>query len=357
MIEAPNGDILVTEPRAGQVTILHVAADGSKAESHSVFAEGLSQPFGIEFYPNAENPEWVYVAETNRVVRYAYKPGDRKASGKPEIVVPSIPAGAGHFTRDIVFSPDGKKMYLSVGSGSNTAEEMDKKPLAEAQAWDKEKGATGATWGVEEGRADVLVYDVGSTAPGRIYATGLRNCVSLAIEPKTSDLWCAVNERDMLGDDLVPDYATRVKEGGYYGWPWYYFGSHEDPSLVGQRPDLKGKAIVPDVPFQAHSAALNLAFYTASSGKSAFPAEYVGDGFAVFHGSWNRGFRTGHKVVRIIMKDGVPTGEYQDFLTGFIVDDGNAWGRPVAVEELKDGSLRLSEDGNDTIYRISYSAQ
>jgi glucose/arabinose dehydrogenase len=168
-------------------------------------------------------------------------------------------------------------------------------------------------------------------------------------------LWCTTNERDALGDDLVPDYSTRIQPGGFYGWPWFYMGSHEDPRHAGERPDLNGKVLVPDVLYQAHSAALNLTFYTATGGKSAFPAEYVGDAFAALHGSWNRSLRTGYKLVRVRMKNNVATGEYDDFLTGFIVDDRSVWGRPVATTELADGSLLMSEDGGGVIYRISYS--
>jgi len=195
----------------------------------------------------------------------------------------------------------------------------------------------------------VLVFQVNSKQPGKVFAAGIRNCVGLTLQPGTGDLWCTTNERDLLGDDLVPDYSTRVREGGFYGWPWYYMGPNEDPRLKAERPDLKDKVLVPDVPYQAHSAALGLVFYTATAGKFAFPAEYVGDGFAMLHGSWNRGFRTGHKVVRVRMKNGVPTGEYQDFVTGFIVDDGDAWGRPVSAVVLKDGSLLFSDDGADVI--------
>src|SRR4029077_3584350 len=157
-------------------------------------------------------------------------------------------------------------------------------------------------------RADVLVFDVGSNKPGKPFATGIRNCVALAVHPTTGDLWCTTNERDLLGDNLVPDYSTRVKEGGYYGWPWYYMGDHEHPRHAGERLDLKGKTITPDVPYQAHSAAVGFTFYAPSNGKSAFPAECVGDAFAVFHGWWNRSSRTGHKVVRVPMKNAVPTG-------------------------------------------------
>ena len=227
------------------------------------------------------------------------------------------------------------------------------KTVAEAQAWEAAHGL-GAAWGNEENRADVLVYEVGSDKPGKVYASGIRNCVSLTVQPGNGALWCTTNERDLLGDDLVPDYSTPVKQGAWYGWPWYFMGNHEDPRHAGERPDLAGKVTSPQVPYQAHSAALNLEFYTATSGASAFPQEYVGDGFAVLHGSWNRAFRTGHKVVRVRMKNGVPTGEYDDFLVGFIVDDGDAWGRPVALVENTDGSLLLTDDGANLVYRISY---
>lgn len=352
---APNGDIFLTETRVGFVKVLRPSADGATAASVTTFAQGLNLPFGIAFYP-AKSPKWLYVAETNRVVRYAYNVGDQKASGLPEIVVPELsPVGTGgHFTRDIAFSQDGQRMFVSVGSGSNVAEQMQKKTPEEIKAWEAANGL-GATWDTEEKRADVLVFDVGSDKPARIFATGIRNCVGLTIQPANGALWCTTNERDALGDDLVPDYSTRVQEGHFYGWPWYYMGNNEDPRLKGERPDLAGKVTVPDVPYQAHSAALNLVFYTATSGKSAFPKQYVGDGFAVMHGSWNRAFRTGHKVVRVRMKNGVPTGEYDDFLVGFIADDGNAWARPVGAVVASDGSLLISEDGNNTIYRISYA--
>jgi glucose/arabinose dehydrogenase len=175
------------------------------------------------------------------------------------------------------------------------------------------------------------------------------------VQPVNGALWCTTNERDALGDDLVPDYSTRVKRGSFYGWPWYYIGSNEDPRLKGDRPDLAGKVSVPDVLYQSHSAALSMTFYEASSGKSAFPAAFVGDAFVGFHGSWNRSLRTGYKLVRVHMKNGEPTGDYEDFLTGFVVDDAHVWGRPVATTELQDGSLLMSEDGGNTILRISYN--
>lgn len=352
MAVAPNGDVFVTEMNGGRVSVLHPTPDGRSSAGTDIYATGLKRPFGIAFYPDANNPTWLYVAETNRVVRFAFKKGDVRARGAPEPVVPELPTG-GHSTRDIVFSADGRRMFLSVGSASNYAEEMSKKTPAQVQDWEATH-ALGAAWDMEENRAVVLVFDVDSKRPGKIFATGIRNCVSLTLQPGTNELWCTTNERDALGDDLVPDYSTRLRQGGFYGWPWYYLGPHEDPRLKGERPDLKDKVLVPDVPYQAHSAPLGFVFYNATSGKSAFPAEYVGDGFAVFHGSWNRGFRTGHKVVRVRMKQGVPTGEYDDFVTGFIIDDGNAWGRPVAATVLNDGSLLFSDDGANVIYRVSY---
>lgn len=357
---APNGDIFVVETQSGRIKVMRPSADGSKPQAISVFAQGLLQPFGMAFYP-AANPQWLYVAETNRVVRYAYKSGDTAASTVPDVIVPQLsPVGGGHFTRDLVFSPDGSRLYVSVGSQSNVAEDvetMPKKTVAEAQAWETTHGL-GATWGNEENRAGVQVFDVTASgvnaATGRMFATGIRNCVGLTMQQATGELWCTTNERDMLGDDLVPDYSTRVKEGGFYGWPWYYYGKYEEPRLKGDRPDLAGKAIVPDVPYTAHSAAVNLTFYDAASGKSVFPAEYRQSGYAVLHGSWNRAFRTGHKIVRVLLDaNNVPTGEYEDFMVGFITDDGNAWGRPDSIVVAADGSLLVGDDGSNVVYRIS----
>lgn len=356
MVLAPNGDIFLAETQSGRIKVMRPSADGSTAEEIEVFAQGLLQPLGIAFYPAGDNPEWVYVAETNRVVRYAYDVGDTVAKGVPEVIVPQLsPVGGGHYTRDIAFSPDGNRMFVSVGSQSNVAEDLlPAKSAAELQAWEAEHGL-GATWGTEENRAGVLVFDVGS-AEARTFATGIRNCVGMTAQPETGELWCTTNERDMLGDDLVPDYSTRVQEGAFYGWPWYYMGNNEDPRHAGVRPDLAGKASVPDVLYTAHSASVDLEFYPLQpSGNSAFPAEYAGDGFAVLHGSWNRAFRTGHKIVRLPIENGVPTGEYIDFMTGFIEDDGNAWGRPVALVVAQDGSLLLSDDSANVVYRISYS--
>jgi glucose/arabinose dehydrogenase/cytochrome c2 len=356
MLVAPNGDVFLAETNSGRIKVLRPSADG-KTATPTVFAQGLQQPYGMAFHPSADKPQWVYVAEVNRVVRYAYKKGITEAAGVPEIVIPQLsPVGGGHFTRDIAFSKDGRRMYVAVGSQGNIfADSIAKKTPAEVQAWEKQHGL-GAPWGLEENRAMVRVYDVRrNDTVGKTFATGLRNCVGMTIQPATGDVWCTVNERDQLGDDLVPDYATRVKEGAFYGWPWYYMGNYEEPRMKGDRPDLAGKATRPDVPFTAHSAATSIRFYTATKGDSVFPKEYRGAGFAVLHGSWNRGHRTGHKIVMLPMKNNKPTGEYVDFLTGFITPENGAWGRPVAITVLKDGSMLLADDGANLIYRISYS--
>ncbi len=353
MLAAANGDVILSETVGGKISVLHAAPDGSHVVKIDTFAAGLKQPFGLAFYPNAKSPQWLYVAETNRVIRYAYQTGDINAHAAPEVVIPSLPSGVGHYTRDIAFSADGKQLFVAVGSGSNIADSMSKKTLEQARNWESQHGL-GAPWDIETNRAAVLVYDVARPGAPRNFANGIRNCVSLTVQPANNALWCTTNERDALGDDLVPDYSTRVLAGHFYGWPWYYLGAHEDPRLKGERPDLAAKVTVPDVLYQAHSAALNLQFYVANAGNAAFPAEYAGEGFAALHGSWNRSLRTGYKIVRVRMNKGEPTGEYDDFLTGFIVDDDSVWGRPVAMVQLADGSLLVSEDGNNVIYRISY---
>jgi len=353
---APNNDIFIAETRAGRIRVMR-AADGASAPSLSeVFADGLTGPFGIAFYPAGADPQWIYVANNNSVVRFPYRNGDIKARGAAETVVPFLCKGSsgGHSTRDVAFSRDGKRMFISVGSGSNVAEGEPIKSPAEIRSWEDQHGL-GAAWGGEAGRADILVSDPEGRQPLRTFATGIRNGVGLAVAPDTGALWVSTNERDALGDNLVPDYITHVKEGGYYGWPWYYMGNHEDPRHAGERPDLAGKAIVPDVPVQSHSASLEMTFYTATEGVAAFPADYRGDIFAAFHGSWNRNTRTGYKVVRVRRHNGVATGEYDDFLIGFVVDNKSVWGRPVGVAVARDGALLVTEDGNGTLWRIAYT--
>jgi glucose/arabinose dehydrogenase len=343
---APNGDIFIAETDAGQIRVLRAADGAAKPSASEVYASGLNEPFGIAFFPS-DDPKWIYVANTDSVVRFPYKAGDLKAVGKPETIVAELPHGGGHSTRDVAFSPDGKRMLISVGSASNDAEGGGKPPEG-VPAWTASH-PLGAHWGREIDRAAVLSFDPDGKRLG-IFATGIRNCVGLAIQPTTGDLYCSTNERDGLGDNLVPDYVTRVREGASYGWPWYYIGNNEDPHHAGERPDLKGKITVPDVLLQPHSASLGLAFYTGHQ----FPAEYSGDGFAAEHGSWNRSKRTGYKVIRVRLKDGVPTGEYDDFITGFVVNDSDVWGRPVGIAVTHDGALLVSEDGNGTIWRVTH---
>jgi glucose/arabinose dehydrogenase len=351
---APNGDIFIAETGANRIRVLR-AADGADAPSENqIFAEGLDRPFGIAFYPSGNDPQWIYVGNNNSVVRIPYHSGDLKASGAAQVIVPHLTdSNGGHSTRDVAFSLDDKRLFISVGSGSNVAQDMSRKTIDDAHAWEAEHGR-GAAWDGETNRADILVTDPEGREPLHTFATGIRNGVGIAVNPTTGDLWTSVNERDALGDDLVPDYITRVKEGGFYGWPWYYMGNYEDPRHAGERPDLAGQAIVPDVLLQSHSASLEMCFYTATSGVAAFPAEYRGDAFAAEHGSWNRSTRTGYKLIRVRLDHGVPTGEYDDFLTGFVVDNSNVWGRPVGVAVAHDGALLMTEDGHGTLWRISY---
>ncbi|WP_222105747.1 PQQ-dependent sugar dehydrogenase [Paraburkholderia sp. BCC1885] len=353
---APNGDIFVAETAENRIRVLR-AADGAETPSdNQVFADDLDRPFGIAFYPPGDHPQWIYVANNNSVVRFPYRSGELKASGAAQTVVPRLTEShGGHSTRDVAFSLDGKRMFITVGSGSNVAESMSKKSPEEIKRWEAEHGQ-GAGWDAEANRADILVTDPEGHQPLRTFATGIRNGAGIAVDPQTGELWTATNERDGLGDDLVPDYVTRVRAGGFYGWPWYYMGNHEDPRHAGERPDLAGKAIVPDVLLQSHSAPLEMSFYTATTGVAAFPADYRGDAFVAMHGSWNRSSRTGYKVVRVRVEHGVPTGEYVDFLTGFVASDRAVWGRPVGVATAHDGALLVTEDGNGTIWRVSYTA-
>lgn len=332
IITAPNGDLFVAESPANRVRVFRDADGDGKPEVNEVFARGLRQPFGIAFYPPGPNPTHVYIANTDSVVRFPYKEGDTKASATSETIVPDIPGGGrlqggGHWTRDIVFSQDGKRMFVSVGSLSNVSDDAR-----------------------EKRRADILVFDPDGRGE-KIYASGIRNAVGLVIHPTTGQLWASVNERDGLGDHLVPDYITHVEEGGFYGWPWYYIGSHQDPRHKGKHAELDGKVIVPDVILQSHSASLDMTFYTGTQ----FPKDYQLDGFAAEHGSWNRARRTGYKVIRIPIRDGKATGEYEDFMVGFVTREGNVWGRPVGVAVAKDGALMVTDDGSGTVWRVAYT--
>jgi glucose/arabinose dehydrogenase len=334
MRTAPNGDIFLSDSGAGIIFVLRgVDADG-KAKQIEKFATGLDHPVGIAFYP-AENPKYVYVANTGSVVRYAYKAGDLHATGDKEVLVADVPGysqltGGGHWTRDVVFTRDGSKMLVSVGSGSNV-DDSDTHPR-------------------EFHRADVLEY----TPEGKflkVYASGIRNCVGEAINPVTGMLWCSTNERDNLGNHLVPDYVTSVPEDGFFGWPWFYMGGHQDPRLEGKHPELKSKVLTPDVLVQPHMASLEMAFYPNSG---EFPKAYDGDAFAAEHGSWNRQNRAGYEVIRIPMHNGKADGSYEDFLTGFVTKDGQVWGRPVGVTVGKDGSLFVTDDGSRSVWHVTY---
>jgi glucose/arabinose dehydrogenase len=359
MMAAPNGDIFVSDSGAGIVYVLHGVGPDGKAEKMEVFAKELDHPFGIAFYPK-DNPQWVYIGNATTVVRFPYVAGQIAEAAKAETIVPDVPGyaqltGGGHWTRDVVFSNDGKHMLVSVGSASNV-DDADTHPK-------------------EFHRADVLEY----TPEGKfeqVYAHGIRNCVGEAVNPVTGSLWCSTNERDDLGNHLVPDYVTSVPEGSFFGWPWYYMGGHLDPRLQEpcangtgpnlqlaqpltanqakdcKRVDMSKKVQTPDVLVQPHMASLEMLFYP--QGGSSFPSGFHGGIFAAEHGSWNRDPRAGYEVVYIPTHNGVATGEYDDFLTGFVTADGQVWGRPVGVAVGKDGSLFVSDDGSRSVWRVQY---
>ena len=329
---APNGDFFVAEMEAGDIKVFRGITAAGKPAKVQTFATGLAGPFGINFYPPGPDPQWVYVGNTASVVRFPYQNGDLTARGPAEHIA-DLPGQPGHVTRDIQFTPDAKKMLVSIGSGSNV-DDPDTTPA-------------------EKNRADVLEFNPDGSGM-RIFAYGIRNCVGLAINPTTSELWCSVNERDGLGDNLVPDYITHVQDGGFYGWPWWYMGSHQDPRHPGTHPELKDKVITPDVILNPHNASLEMTFYTGKQ----FPAEYQGDIFASEHGSWNRSDRVGYELIRVpLHQTGHASGEYEDFMTGFVVDSGHVWGRPVGVTTAPDGSLLVTDDGSESIWRIVYTGK
>ncbi|HEV8657195.1 MAG TPA: sorbosone dehydrogenase family protein [Thermoanaerobaculia bacterium] len=317
MVYAPNGDIFVAEPGGGKITILR----GGRPDQRVTFASGLNEPFGLAFHEN-----WLYIANVDGLVRTRYESGQTAIAGKPEHIA-ELPPG-GHATRNIVFNRDGTKIYIAVGSRSNVNDETST-PMRAA---------------ITEMNPD------GSGA--RIFASGLRNPVGLAWNPTTGSLWTAVNERDGLGDDLVPDYVTDVRAGAFYGWPFSYLGKNIDPRRKGEHPELVAKAIVPSLLLQAHYAALGIAFY---DGKM-FPAQYRGGLFVANHGSWNRTQRTGYNVVFVPFRDGRPAGGYDDFVVGWMTDSDSrfVWGRPVGLLVMRDGSLLVSDDGGGVIWRVTY---
>ena len=384
MVYAPNGDLFVSSPAANTITVLRDANNDGVFEARSVYAQGtppaargggaapqpaapaprgggaqapaaqpainptvngpmlgaaapacapppafnsrgpgtVAAPFGLAFHDG-----YLYVGNTGSLVRFKYASGDLQAQGEPEKLL-DLPVG-GHSTRNIIFNRAGTKMYLTVGSGSNN------------------------NAGEDCRRAAVLEFNPDGSGY-RVYAFGIRNPVGLALQPGTDIVWTAVNERDNLGDDLVPDYATSLKDGGFYGWPYSYIGQNYDPRYVGAFPDLVKRATVPDVLIPAHSAALGITFYTGTQ----FPQRYRNGGFVALHGSWNRSMASGYRVAFFPMTNGRP-GPLEDFVTGFVVNDGSGgeqisrWGRPVGVTVARDGSLLVSDDGSHRIWKIS----
>lgn len=342
MRTAPNGDLFVADlgtyragglnlaanPNTGRILIMR--AGTAPGAQPVVFAEGLDRPYGMAFYPAGPNPRYLYVGQTTQIVRYPYHSGDVRPSGPPETILSGITDGV-HWTRDVLFSRDGKTLFVAIGSSTNI---QDKGPENEA------------------GKANILAMNPDGSGR-RIFAAGLRNPVSLAFDPRTNQLWTSVNERDLLGDNLPPDYVTHVSEGRFYGWPYYYIGPNPDTRVHSGTPPVPAdQVVVPDVLIQPHSAPLGVAFYTGRQ----FPAEYQGDLFVALHGSWNRALKTGYKIVRLKMRNGQATGEYEDFVTGFVGGaGGDVWGRPVGLLVANDGSLLTSDDGSGTIWRITYA--
>ena len=322
LLQAPNGDVFVSESQPNRITILRDANNDGKVDERFVFATGLNRPFGMALWR-----DYLYVGNQNGVVRFKYKPGQVKADGEPEKLV-DLPAGPGHWTRNVIFNSVGTKMYVAVGSASNV--NAGEPPM----------------------RAAISEFNPDGTGH-RIYASGTRNPVGLAWNPTTKQLWAAVEERDLIGDDLVPEYVTSIKEGGFYGWPYSYLGQNEDPRRKGENPDLVKKAIVPDVLIQAHTAVLGMSFYEGNM----FPADFKGDAFVALHGSWNRASRVGYSIIRIKFKDGKPVGGYDDFVTGWMLspDKAEVWGRPVGVLILKDGSMLITDDGGNKVWRVTYN--
>jgi glucose/arabinose dehydrogenase len=349
MTLAPNGDVILAEPltRNGKITILRDTDHDGVADTRFTFASGLNRPFGLAIWKN-----YLYVGNNDSVIRFAYTTGQTASTGAPERLCDLPPSdaaldqdtadrlhidlnqtrGYNHWTRNVIFNRAGTRFYVTVGSATNATPENDPGAFERAAIHEYHPDGTGH----------------------RLVASGLRNPVGLAYYPGTDALWTAVNERDQLGDDLVPDFLTSVKDGGFYGWPYSYIGQHLDPTVQTQKPELVARAIVPDVLLPSHSAALGLLFYTGSQ----FPAEYRNSAFVAMHGSINRSHLTGYSVMRVPFKNGKPTGPAEDFLTGFITRDDDAkeaWGRPVGLLQLADGSLLVSDDGGNRIWRVSYS--
>lgn len=327
---APNHDIFVAESddenkSANRITLLRDTNQDGEPDTRETFLTDLKQPYGMLVLNN-----YFYVGNTDGLVRFPYQPGQQKITAQGEKIL-NLPAGGynHHWTRNLIPNADGSKIYISVGSASNNGE-----------------------YGMEEEERRANILEVNPDGSGeRVYASGLRNPVGIDWAPGTNTLWTSVNERDKLGDNLVPDYLTGLQEGGFYGWPYAYFGQNEDPRMKGQKPDLVAKTIVPDVSLGAHTSSLGLAFYDGN----AFPVKYRNGAFIGQHGSWNRSEFSGYKVVFVPFQNGQPTGKPEDFLTGFIADAGKSevYGRPAGIAVLPDGSLLVADDASNTIWRVS----
>jgi len=315
----------VTGDSPNKITLLRDSDGDGKPEKQETFLEGLKQPLGMALVDDR-----LFVAATDAVMLYPYEEGQTKILVEGKKII-DLPAGGynNHWTRNVIASPDGKKLYISVGSASNVAEHGTAEEML---------------------RANILEINPDGTAL-RVFASGLRNPVGMDWEPTSGKLWTAVNERDGLGDDLVPDYITSVQEDGFYGWPYSYFGSHEDPRLKGERPDLVKKTIVPDLALGSHTASLGLAFCDSKT----FPKKYQGGAFIGQRGSWNRSKFVGYRVAFVSFEDGKPAGDAEDFLTGFIANDSEVYGRPVGVAIAKDGSLLVADEPANVIWRVSYT--
>jgi len=316
---APNGDIFLADTGAGEIVVLRDPRHTGGAQGREVFVNGMRRPFGIAF-----REDYVYVGNVNELVRFRYDPKSSKRLGGKEHLL-DLPSGV-HDTRSLAFSADGKHLFIGVGSNSNI------------------------DTGEDPRRAAVTICDPdGKNA--RLYATGLRNAVGLALEPVTGELWTTVNERDGLGDDLPPDYLTSLKDGGFYGWPYSYIGDNVDPRVKPRRPDLVARATIPDVLLGAHVAPLQFAFYTGKQ----FPEKYRGGAFVAEHGSWNRAVRAGYQIAFVAFKGGKPSADPVPFMTGLVPDlnKPEVYGRPVGVAVAPDGSLLVSDDGAGAVYRIS----
>jgi glucose/arabinose dehydrogenase len=349
MALAPNGDIFLSQPvsrTAGLITVLRDSDRDGVAETRMTFASGLNRPFGLAFWK-----DYLYVGNNDSVVRFRYHAGQTAADGAPEKIADLPPSdaaldedtakrlniplnqtrGYNHWTRNVIFNAAGTKFYVTIGSATNDTPEDSGVPIE---------------------RAAIHEYNPDGSGH-RLFASGLRNPVGLAWYPGSDTLWTAVNERDHLGDDLVPDFVTSVRDGGFYGWPYSYVGSHVDPTVSPQRPDLVARALTPDVLLASHSAALGLLFYTGTQ----FPDGFRNSAFVALHGSINRSTLSGYSIARVPFRNGRPAGPREDFLTGFIARDDDqkeAWGRPVGLLQLPDGSLLVSDDGGNRVWRVSY---